>query len=302
MMAKNVKLTIGVPSATISKVSVGATDNLDLNLKPEGSSEEIDIPTLNASESIAVQLQADRSGALPNRPDVYVRGDDCVGKEEDYIARDYSRIIWLDLTAVAIIIIILVIYKMQDNKMMARLRKTYEEDDKKRTDVKKEIEKLRKEVDEIREDNILTPRFVLAYACRVAGDSKMADEYLTRSGEIAFWPEADRLADWVLVSNEQTEMYRRFHYFESVLGIIVEFSEISDRTRSIFILAAMKAASKGIKDFDMRYSMRKAYELNAEIAKSRISIDDDFKSFRGWLAELEAEKKASEVKSLPAPQ
>jgi hypothetical protein len=92
-------------------------------------------------------------------------------------------------------------------------------------------------------------------------------------------------------------MDRRFHYFLSVLAIVVKSSEIGDRTRTIFILATMKAASKGVKDSDLRHSMRKAYELNAEITKLRISIDDDFESLRGWLAELEAEVKSDEAKS-----
>jgi hypothetical protein len=177
MMAKNVKLTIGVPSATISKISVSATDNLDLNLKPEGSSEEIDIPTLNTSESIDVQLQADRTGALPNRPDVSVRGDDCVGKEEDKRGHEFS---WLDLMSPVFVLILLAFFWLKSGKMLEGVNKTAEEEDKKRTEVKSELARITHDIDELKADNLLSPRFVLAYACRVAGDSKMADEYLRR--------------------------------------------------------------------------------------------------------------------------
>lgn len=292
-MAEQVLMVIGVPGATLSRVSVSQPAGTNVTEQVSGSDLTVMVPSLNPSESLDVRFEATSTSLLPSRADVNLRAQDTNGKESP-IRRPLSARDFLDVPVMAVIYIAFSLWFSKRGKALnAKLDKTNEAIDQNRTD----FNALKAEVEAVVAQDLMHPKLVLAYACRINGLPAVADEYLARTGDVAYWAEVDRLTDRVISQESRDQALTEYGRLVDVCFAITRAAEVQPATRAIFALDMLRVAIKWkFHDKDShKKRLKDSYELDSNITEVRVELDPIFAELKDDLQLLKLGREKSET-------
>ncbi|SRR6266568_989112 len=168
----DVACAIRVPGAKLDQYKVTASPLLNTSSSVVDDSVNIQIPTLNPSESVQIALLATSSQTLPSHPEIAARGKGITGTEKS-LTKDERAPSGLFGSTLAVATAAVTL----SGVFLSILRR------------KRFITGMSEVSGPPGDDQ----RHVLAFICRVHGLRGLADQYIAQAHETSYWAEADRL-------------------------------------------------------------------------------------------------------------
>lgn len=276
-LAENVAVVISITGAKLSNVSVSPPPGITSSETVTGSTALVFIPELNSGEAFNVGLEAQSEGSLPGHADVSARAKNANGTElapgsEGGLADDILFVVSL----IAIIFcIVALVYVAQTKRYFAKNERLI-------SDSRKDFQH---QIDSIKSQHLLSPRYVLSSACRFVGAPELAEEYLTRPGEIMYWAEADRLADWVISKRGTESAYDALDKYVAIFEFVTDYDKIPSETVAVFLLDTLRIVTIcGLSEkVDAQQILMRAFDRDSIITSLRVKHDPALSSFRAAL-------------------
>jgi hypothetical protein len=248
----DVVILVKLPWGHLEQSRASAPPGVNYSEARQGDSITVTVPNLNPTEAIQVSLVvSSSSGNLPEKPDVSVRGKGVLGTlESDSIqtkeSSSFLNAVSISIAAVGLtfgLFVALQTYKITRGSGGQR---------------------------ESGPDrgHRSGQRYVLAYLCRLFGLPKLADGYLERDAETAYWAECDRLGSLAI----EDESLRK--QITEVLAHLPEYAEtISDNAKAVALynLARIDAFSADYEN--CKQHLNAALALSPNEIKARLKLD-----------------------------